>query len=181
MQDIARLRKKLGLTQTELADRSGVSQSLIARLEARAVDPRYSKVARIFEAFEGMGSKQIHASQIVTKDVVGIQKEASIEYAASKMREHGVSQMPVMDGDSIIGSFSEGIILDMISKGFSSKSLPKEDVGEHMGPAFPLISPETPISVVSAILEHNSAVMVAQHGKTVGIITKADLLKVISL
>ena len=35
--DIVRLRKQLGLTQTELAKLSGVSQSLITKMEAKKV------------------------------------------------------------------------------------------------------------------------------------------------
>ena len=53
LEEIERLRKKFGLTQTELAEKASVSQSLIARLEAQSVDPRYSKVASVFEALEG--------------------------------------------------------------------------------------------------------------------------------
>ena len=37
--DIVRLRKQLGLTQTELAKLSGVSQSLITKMEAKKVEP----------------------------------------------------------------------------------------------------------------------------------------------
>ncbi|MBU0761951.1 MAG: CBS domain-containing protein [Candidatus Altiarchaeota archaeon] len=177
--EVEKLRKKLGLTQTELAKKSGVSQSLIARVEAGTVDPRYSKVTEVFRALESLGEKEVEASQIYTKDVVGIQKTASIEYAASKMKEYEVSQMPVFDEDKIVGSFSERVILDLLSRGFDAKKFSKEDVASHMEETFPIIKPETPLNLVSNLLEHNSAVLVQKQGKTLGIITKADLLKVV--
>jgi len=33
LEEVKKIRKKLGLTQTELANRAGVSQSLIAKIE----------------------------------------------------------------------------------------------------------------------------------------------------
>ena len=179
LSDIEKLRKRLGLTQTELANKADVSQSLIARLEAGTVDPRYSKVAQIFLALDEMKGKEVEAKQIMAKDVVGIQHTASIEYASGKLKKHNLSQVPVFDGDKIIGSFTEKVILGLISKGIDAKAFSKEEVGEHMEDAFPTVKPETPLSVVSTLLEHNTAVLVQDLGKTAGIITKADLLKVV--
>jgi len=179
LSEIERQRKRLNLTQTELAEKADVSQSLIARLEAGTVDPRYSKVANIFLALDELKGKEVEARQIMTKDVVGIQQDASIEYGASKLKKHSLSQMPVFDGDKIIGAFSEKVVLALISKGADAKTFSKEEIGEHMEEAFPTVKPETPLSVVSALLEHNTAVLVQEHGKTLGIITKADLLKVV--
>ena len=52
VEKIGEIRRVLGLTQTELAKLSGVSQSLIAKIESRKIDPAYSKVIAIFEALE---------------------------------------------------------------------------------------------------------------------------------
>ena len=41
--DIVRLRKQLGLTQTELSNLSGISQSLIAKFEAKKIDQLIQK------------------------------------------------------------------------------------------------------------------------------------------
>ena len=39
LREIKELRKKFGLTQTDLAELAGVSQSLIAKLESNMIDP----------------------------------------------------------------------------------------------------------------------------------------------
>ena len=42
LDEISKLRKKLGISQSELSELSGVSQSLIAKLEAKKIDPSYT-------------------------------------------------------------------------------------------------------------------------------------------
>ena len=49
LEDIARRRRQLGLKQGELAKAAGVSQSLIAKLEAGSIDSSYTKVKTIFD------------------------------------------------------------------------------------------------------------------------------------
>lgn len=179
LSEILKERKKLGLMQTELAKKANVSQSLIARIESNTVDPRYSNVAQIFRALDELKGKEIAAGEIMTKKVVGIQIGNKIEKAVKKMKQYGVSQMPVYGGDAVVGAISEEAILDQISKGVDGKILSLEPVENYMDEAFPTMSPETPLSVISALLEYNTAVMVMEKGKAKGIITKADMLKVV--
>lgn len=179
LSEVERLRKKYSLTQTELAKMANVSQSLIARVEANTVDPRYSKVVEIFRSLDSLKGKEIEAHTIMTEDVVGIQEDASLEYAADKMKEYNVSQMPVFSDEKIVGAFTEKVVLSLLSKGYDTKNLAKEQVKQHMEDAFPTIKANTPLYVVSTLLEHAAAVLVVDHGQNSGIITKADLLKVL--
>jgi predicted transcriptional regulator len=177
--EISKRRRKLGLTQTELAKKAGVSQSIIARIEAGTVDPRYSKVFSIFRAFDELKEKEVTAEEIMTKDVVGVQTTMKVGDAAKKMNKYGVSQIPVYDGDVIVGSLSEGLILDQIGRGIDARTLSNSPAGDFMEDASPTVNPETPLSVISALLEHNTAVIVLEKGNVRGIITKADVLKVV--
>lgn len=177
--EVVRKRKKLGLTQAELAKKAGVSQSIIARIEAGSVDPRYSKIIGVFRALEELKGKEVEANHIMTKNVVGVQTVMKMGDATKKMNKYGVSQMPVYEGDVIVGSLSEGVILDQIGKGVDGRLLSNSTVEEHMEDAFPQVNPETPLSVVSALLEYNTAVIVSEKGSVKGVITKADVLKVV--
>jgi predicted transcriptional regulator len=68
-------RRKLGLTQSQLAELAGVSQSYIAKLEAGNIEPSYVKVKALFEALDRLEQeKQVSAGQIMNRSVVGIQK-----------------------------------------------------------------------------------------------------------
>lgn len=49
-EDVRRLRTERGLSQQELAERMGVAQSVVARLEAGGVEPRLSTLDRVAQA-----------------------------------------------------------------------------------------------------------------------------------
>ena len=51
LSDVRRLRKAAGLTQMQLSRATGVSQSIISKLEAGRLDPAYSNVAKLMEYF----------------------------------------------------------------------------------------------------------------------------------
>jgi predicted transcriptional regulator len=179
LSEIHRLRKKLGITQTELAKKSGVSQSLIARIEAGAVDPRYTKAAEIFRALDEIQSKEITAGEIMTKTVFGVKTTDNVAEAAKKLEKNKVSQLPVYRGSQIVGSITESTISAQISRGLTSRELSTKRVEEAMEDSFPTVSEKTPVSAVSTLLEHAPAVLVSDAGETKGIITKADLLKIV--
>ncbi|MFH1788956.1 MAG: CBS domain-containing protein [Candidatus Altiarchaeota archaeon] len=179
LSEVGRKRKKLGLTQAELAKKAGVSQSIIARIEAGTVDPRYTKVVSVFRALEELRGKEVEARKIMTKNVVGVQTVMKVGDAIKKMSEYGVSQMPVYEGDTIVGSVSESVILDQIGRGVEGRVLSNTPVEEYMEDSFPQVNPDTPLSVVSALLEHNTAVLVSEKGAVKGVITKADVLKLV--
>ena len=60
--------------------------------------------------------------------------------------------------------------LDEISK------LPTEEIMEE---AFPQINDDAPLSLISSLLQTYSGVLVVKKGMVIGIITKADLLRMI--
>ncbi len=175
---VRKMRKQIGITQTQLAKEAGVSQSLIARIEGGKVDPAYSKARDIFTALERTGKGRIlTAKDIMKKKIMSIRPNTSLREAASLMRRKGISQIPVIDSDVVIGSLSEKTVIESVASGKSIEDISLIPVKDMMNEAFPLIDESAPMSMVSLLLEYNSALLVAKKGKIVGIITKADLLK----
>ena len=175
---IRKMRKQIGINQTQLARAAGVSQSLIARIESGKVDPTYSKARNILIALEKIGTgKILTAKDIMNKHIVSVRPNTSLREAAAQMRRKGISQIPVIDNDLVIGSLSEKTIIESVAKGKSIEDISLVPVKDIMNDAFPLIDESAPVSMVSFMLEYNSALLVAKKGKVVGIITKADLLK----
>ena len=175
---IGERRRRLGLTQQSLARLAGVSQSLVAKIEAGRVDAAYSKVRAIIEALE----RQQAASEKAAKDLMhagvdALSPSETLHSAAQAMRKRGISQMPVVEGGKAVGSISEELVLEKFSS--DPKRMAQLKVGEAMGDAFPSALPSTPISAVAALLRHHPAVLVMEKGRIAGIITKADLLKAI--
>jgi predicted transcriptional regulator len=169
-------RRKLGLTQSQLAELAGVSQSYIAKLEAGNIEPSYVKVKALFEALDRLEQeKQVSVGQIMNRSVVGIQKETSISDAIDVMRRNGFSQLPVMDGEHSVGSISEGSLLDHMLAAKKNESQSKI-VSEIMDEPFPQVGEDAPVSLLTNLLKFYPAVLVQRKGGIVGIVTKADLL-----
>lgn len=171
LEEIKKIRKKLGMTQTELANRAGVSQSLIAKIESGRIDPTYTKTKKIFTALSEMEKKEeIKAGQIMTNKIISISPNASIKEAIGKMKKSQISQLPVIDDSKLVGLVSESTILDALLN-------PKcKEVREVMQEAPPIISKATSVQVVSNLLRHYPMVAVSEEGKLIGLITKSDLL-----
>lgn len=181
IKEIERRRKSLGLGQKQLAKMVDVSQSMIAKIETGRINPSYIKTKAIFDLLESLERKrEIKAKDIHHGEVVGVQKDDLVSIATNKMNETGYSQLPVFDNHQVVGSISERTVLDQIIKGKDPSQLSKLKVEEVMDEAFPSVDKETPITVLSTLLQYNPAVMIGHKGKIIGIITKADLLKVVS-
>jgi len=181
LSEIKKIRKRLGLSQMELAERAGVSQSLIARVESGSVDPRYSRVERIFKTLNELKCKETMAGEIMTPSVVGIQIKTSVGSAAKLMRTYNVSQLPVFNGKKIVGSISEQTILEKVAKGMDIKALSTKRIDEFLEEPFPTVGINTPITSISVLLSSNKAVLVVDRGEIKGIITNADLLKILKV
>jgi len=180
LDEIAKKRKMLGLTQKQLARMAGVSQSFIAKIESGKIDPSYNKVKAIFDVLEKMETKVNHtAKKIFHKGVVGVQKNETIGKAISLMMKHGYSQLPVFDGEQVVGCISEKTILNQVTVGKELSQLSQRLVEEIMEEAPPRIDENAPLPLVSSLLHAYPAVLVTKKGKVIGIITKADLFKVI--
>ena len=176
LSEIKALRKKLGLTQAELAKYAGVSQSLIAKIEANDIDPTYSKTQKIFEALQQLSSKEeIKAKDLLKKGIIAVNPTDKLKTAIEKMKKNGISQIPVLDENNVVGLVSEAIILDAIIK----KESPDTEVKEVMTDAPPVITKDASIDVVSNLLKFYPLVLVAEKGHILGIITKSDLLGIL--
>lgn len=181
LKDLRRLRISAGLTQAELAARVGMSQSLIARIEAGDVDPRFSTYSRILQALKSAEiEKQENkptASDIMKSPVIHVKPEDTVGTAAKLMERHGISQLPVLEYGVQIGSISETkVIWDMMHEKDPAKFSAKK-VKDMMNESFPTVSRSTDLKTLSKIIEHTPAVLVVEKGKVVGIVTKADILK----
>jgi predicted transcriptional regulator len=181
LEEIIRKRKVLNLTQKQVSQLAGVSQSLIAKLESGKIDPSYTKVKAILDVLNRLETKvEVNASGILHNRVVGVQKNEKISKAVQLMKDLGYSQLPVFDGERPTGSISEKTILFQVLAGNELSEVSKLSVEEIMDEAFPQVGEDTPLPLVSSLLRTYPAVLVSRKGSVVGIITKADLLKMLS-
>ena len=180
LEDIAKRRRQLGLRQSELAKAAGVSQSLIAKLESGSIDSSYTKVKTIFDVLDRLEFKtKVQANKVVNQDVIAVQKSEPLSTVIKIMKECGYSQIPVFEGKHSVGSISEKAILRQILAGKDLSEISNLPITDVMEEAFPQIDEAAALSLISSLLQNYSAVLVARKGVIIGIITKADLLRMV--
>ena len=180
LEDIAKRRRQLGLKQSELAKMAGVSQSLIAKLEAGTIESSYTKVKTIFDVLERLEFKsKIQVEKVLHNEVVTVQKSEPISKVVKLMKDHGFSQIPVFEGKQSVGSISEKTILRQILEGKDLEQISALPTEKIMKEAFPQINEDAPLSLITSLLQTYSAVLVSRKGVVIGIITKADLLRML--
>jgi len=182
--EIQKRRRSFGLSQKQLASYAGVSQSLIAKIEGGKVDPSYRNVKKIFEALEkemGKQKRAILAREISNKKVIGVDKKDPVGRAIELMRKYEISQLPVYDKNMPVGSITEKVVTNHIVQKRDPKELSKMPVEKVMEEGLPQISEDAPVEVVVPLLQYSPAVLTVKKGMTTGIITKADLLKIVRL
>jgi len=177
--EIKRRRKQMNLTQSELANIAKVSQSLIAKVESGKIIPTYDKAKRIFDSLEKLGmDSALKVSDVMIGKIESVKGNDFIKKAISLMERKGISQIPVIEHGHCIGAISERTILSKV-KDLERKNLSEIKVSEVMDESLPVIQASTPVDIVSDLLNYNAALLVSKKGKLTGIVTKADLLKII--
>jgi predicted transcriptional regulator len=180
LDEIGRRRRLLQLSQKQLAKLSGNSQSMIAKIESGRISPSYMKTKAVFDTLENLERRnEVKAKEVSHGKIVGLQSHESVAKGVRVMRETGYSQLPVFSGGQVVGGLTEKTILEKLVSAQNPNEVSKQSVEKIMDEAFPTVGEETPLSVISALLQYEPAVLVSKRGRTLGIITKADLLKVI--
>jgi len=171
--ELKRVRKKLNLTQKQLAKQAGVSQSLIAKIESGKIDPAYSKAKQIMDTLGSIQNEEERAIDLINRSIISITANDSIKKAIAKMKKYGISQMPVIDTKQAVGLVSEAILLNCLIEGES----PDKDVGSVMQDAPPTLTENASQDLVTHMLKEYPIVLISKKGKLVGHITKSDLLQ----
>jgi len=176
-EEIRQARKRLGMTQSELARLAGVSQAYIAKIESGQADPKLSTLRKISHAIQSSAANPITAGDIASSPVLSVRPSDTIIAAVRLMRRHGISQLPVIERGRQVGSVSEDTILRLLSSGPDVRLLLKRRIRSVMEEPFPTVDRSSPYHSVIPLLEHSPAVLTVDRDRIVGIITKADLFK----
>ena len=175
LNEIKRLRNKHNLNQKELAERAGVSQSLIAKIEAGKIEPSFSKARKIFQALDELREKEeLKAKDLMNKKVSFAEIGDKVKEIIQLMKKKGISQIPVMALGKVCGLITEGDILSKIAEHPEKiNSIKAEEIMEEVPP---IVSVNTGQKTLLELLKNNQVVLVLEKGEIVGIISKSDLL-----
>jgi cystathionine beta-synthase len=106
--------------------------------------------------------------------VVSVAPGATVRQALRLMSLHDVSQLPVMDGATCVGSVSDW---SLSARSLEDAKLLDQTVSDVMDSPFPVVEIGHPIdTVVKLLSKSNPAVLVQDHGVVQGIVTRSDML-----
>jgi cystathionine beta-synthase len=139
-------------------------------VERRAPAPTVSELLR---------SKRIEETEVPA--LVTIEAHQKVGEAIDVMQRYSISQLPVVrNGDlsslaDVIGSLQDRDLLDRV---FKNPDALHEDVAAAMQPPLAAVdASQTLDEVFSTLTGRTNAVVVAQDGKPVGVLTRSDLLE----
>jgi cystathionine beta-synthase len=121
----------------------------------------------------------VRAGQVVrdkikrTKQLVSIPLGITVEAAVNLMREHDISQVPMIEGGEVVGSISEARILDILVSDPASRLKP---VVEYMEKPFPVVNDEASLAEVAQRMDRETPAILVKTQGGFDIITKSDLI-----
>ncbi|MDE1829328.1 MAG: CBS domain-containing protein [Thaumarchaeota archaeon] len=179
LESIKQARLKIGLTQQKLASLTGVSTSMINQIESGRCQPSYATARKIFEVLWSLESQSsMKAGDICSKEIVKLKTSDSLHDAIRKMQDLSISQVPVFEGNEVVGVVTEdGIVKHIIDNDETQRK--KIRLAEIMEPRPPIVDFETPVKTLVSLIRYSKCVLVSKQSKIVGIITASDTLKLV--
>ncbi len=125
--------------------------------------------------------------ELSVKDILALKKsrqfftvtaEDTVRTAFKLMKEHDISQMPVMRGEDMVGSITETAVLSYLLETPLGHS--EEKVAAIMGSPFPVVSTDLPFSQLSKYVDRTiPAVIARDKAGALHIITKYDIIQAV--
>lgn len=167
---LKKIRKQLCLTQFQFAQKAGISQSMIAKIEAGKLDPTYSYVKKIESTLELLTKHhEKTALEMMNKHIISVDSNEKISSIIYLMSKHSISQVPIVEEGNLIGLISESTILQKDKTAKLAKEIMEESP--------PTIAKDTKLEVIKQLLKFYPIVFIKEKGKLIGLITKADLIR----
>lgn len=105
--------------------------------------------------------------------IVSVGPDETVSAALAKMSEFGVTQIPVLDGQTSVGSLRESHVLALLLK---DREMLNSKVSDVMDASFPIVEMDESIAKIKSKLTKSPAVLIEDFKRITGIITRTDVL-----
>jgi cystathionine beta-synthase len=106
-------------------------------------------------------------------DLIFVSPDDLVSEAVAKMDASGVTQLPVLEDHTSVGSLRESRVL---AKLLANRDLLDSPVREVMDESFPVLDVDTNLGEIKTILQKAPAVLIEDFKRITGIITRSDIL-----
>lgn len=124
----------------------------------------------------------LEAGPAVVRELLGARKgrvvtaraDETVQVAARRLREHDVSQLPVVDASGrCVGMLHESDVLHFL---LDPKRKAAEPVANAMAAVEGAVTLETPVEALRAVFDADKVAVVLERGAVVGIVSKIDVI-----
>lgn len=111
----------------------------------------------------------------IGKKLITVEPTQTVAQAVELMKKYDIEQIPVMNGNGIIGALSEGGLFQKIFSNPEIKNATVETVMEH---PYPIVDFETPVERLGSLInKENGAVLAKDETGNYHIVTKYDVIQ----
>ncbi len=129
--------------------------------------------------WEGKRSRTVTIKEILLNKknlppLISVSPQDKLIRAVSLIQEFNISQLPVIDGENIVGSLNEASLMQLLHDGIEFE---RQDIATVMGKPLPSLEERTDISeAYRVLLSGATGIVVKKEGVPIGLITRADLV-----
>jgi CBS domain-containing protein len=120
--------------------------------------------------------------EIMTKDVIYVDKDVDLNYVLKLMKKHNITKIPALEDKKLIGVITDNIIAVKLGS-IRNKGIPPSrfHASSVIDKNIEIVSPKINIrNILKTVGEPGPTMLnVVEDGKLIGVITKADLLPLV--
>ena len=161
------------------AKQTGKKQNIVvilpdsaAKYLSKIFNDEWMRENGFLEEEPGLGTIRELLKHKTADEVITARAEDRVRDVVSRMKAHGISQLPIMKEGKLLGAVAEVDLLRYLVSGEHSLESAVEPLVES---DYATVSPETRIENVQSLLNDARMAVVLEDGRIVGIVTKIDL------
>jgi cystathionine beta-synthase len=111
--------------------------------------------------------------QTKSHNIVTARSDMTVREVVGTLRSLGISQLPVLEGEKLLGIVHEVDLLRHLVSGQGTLDSPIRDLVES---DYATVSPDTKVELLQSVVNEAKLAIVLDEGKLTGIVTKIDLI-----
>lgn len=126
--------------------------------------------------------KKMKVRELMTKEVISIDKDVDLKYVMSIMKKHDINKIPVLENKKLVGIVTDNIIAYKLGS-IRNRGIPasRMHASSVVDKNMEIIDPNTELEQILKKVGEPGLTMlpVIENDKLVGVVTKADLLHLV--
>ena len=141
---------------------------------SKIFDDEWMRSNGFLEEEDPLGTVRDLLAQKRQRGIIGAQRGDSLRNVIGLMKEHGISQIPVLDKGRLSGLVSELDLLNYLLQNPGSMDVPVDELVEA---DYATVTPQTKIKLLKTIFNEAKLVCVLERDDLMGVISKIDLIE----